>query len=217
VTYQNEFSQLFGQESAIAWVVFGLVAVALLSALALSWWRRSRGQAPSKRIEANKLEISYVAVLAGVVAFLMVTSLSGNNRELPDPPTPALRVEVVGFQWCWQFRYQGQPVTVTGQCQGGAVPTLVLPAGEPVELDVTSIDVIHAFWLPYLRFKMYAYPGHVNSFTTTLDHTGRWRGQCAQLCGLYHYEMAFYVQVVSPAAFAAFLRSHGGTPAAVSS
>ena len=58
------------------------------------------------------------------------------------------------------------------QCRGGPYPTLVLPAGEPVELDLTSIDVIHAFWLPYLRFKMYAYPDHVNSFTTTLDADG---------------------------------------------
>ena len=54
-------------------------------------------------------------------------------------------------------------------------------------------------------------PGHVNSFTLTLTHPGRWIGRCAQLCGLYHYGMDFYVQAVSPAAFDRFLRSHGGT------
>ena len=63
---------------------------------------------------------------------------------------------------------------------------------------------------------MYAYPDHVNSFTTTLTQTGRWLGRCAQLCGLYHYDMNFYVQVVSPAAVCQFLRSHGGTAPAVS-
>lgn len=71
--------------------------------------------------------------------------------------------------------------------------------------------MVHAFWVPSLRFKMNAYPGHVNSFTLTLTHPGRWIGRCAQLCGLYHYGMDFYVQAVSPAAFDRFLRSHGGT------
>jgi cytochrome c oxidase subunit 2 len=150
-----------------------------------------------------------VVVLAGIVGFLVFSSFTANAREFPDPK-PALRVQVTAFQWCWRFHYVGQPVTVTGQCQDGSLPTLVLPAGRPVELDVTSVDVIHAFWLPVLDFKMYAYPGHTNTFTTTLTRTGRWIGRCAQLCGLYHYQMDFWVQVVSPAAFNQFLRSKGG-------
>jgi cytochrome c oxidase subunit 2 len=209
VPFRNEFSQLFGQDTWIASVVFGLVVLVLVSALLLSRLRRRRGRGPSRRSEANLLEIGYVTALTGIVAFLITTSLAANGRELPDPPKPAVRVEVTGFQWCWRFHYAGQPVTVTGQCQGRSVPTLVLPAGEPVEIDLTSADVIHAFWLPYLRFKMYAYPGHVNTFTTTMTQTGRWLGRCAQLCGLYHYQMDFYVQVVSPAAFRQFLRSQG--------
>lgn len=216
MTFRNTFHQLFTEESTIAWVVFGLVALTMLAALVLSRRRRQRGREPSKLIEANKLELGYLTVLSGVAAFLMVASLTGNNKELPDPPKPAVRVQVTGFQWCWRFHYEGQPVTITGQCRGGGIPTLVLPAGKVVELDVTSIDVIHAFWLPYLRFKMYAYPDHVNSFTTTLNQTGRWEGRCAQICGLYHYEMYFYVQVVSPVAFGRFMRSHGGAATAVS-
>jgi cytochrome c oxidase subunit 2 len=202
------FDQLFSQDTTIAAVVFGLVVLAMLVAFLLSRRRRKRGQDPSKRSKADRLEIGYVTALAAVVAFLIVSSLSANGRELPDPPKPAVRVEVVAFQWCWRFHYEGQPVTVNGQCTNGSYPTLVLPAGQTVELDVTSIDVIHAFWLPYLRFKMYAYPGHTNSFTTTLSHTGRWLGRCALLCGLYHYQMDFYVQVVSPAAFDRFLRTN---------
>jgi cytochrome c oxidase subunit 2 len=120
-------------------------------------------------------------------------------------------VQVTGYQWCWRFHYAGQPVTVDGQCPGGPLPVLVLPTGRPVELDVTSADVVHAFWVPYLRFKMYAYPGHTDRFTLTLAHPGRWIGRCAQLCGLYHYGMDFYLQAVSPAAFEVFLHAHGGT------
>ena len=213
--FQSAFHWLFAQDAIIAAVVFGLVVLVLIGALLLSWWRRRRGQGPSNRAEANKLEISYVAVLTAIAVFLMITSVIANSQDFPDPPKPALQVQVIAYQWCWRFHYEGQPVTVTGQCEGGSLPVLVLPAGRPVELDVTSIDVVHAFWVPQLRVKMNAYPGHTNSLTVTLSHAGRWIGRCAQLCGLYHYEMDFYVQAESPAAFGRFLRARGGTPAAV--
>ena len=215
--FQSAFHQLMTQDGTIAAVVFGLVVLFMLASFGLSWWRRRRGQGPSRRADAKKLETGYVAVLLGVAVFLMITGISANSRDFPDPPKPAVRVQVIAYQWCWRFHYEGQPVTVTGQCQGlSSLPVLELPVGQPVELDVTSIDVIHAFWVPYLRAKMYAYPGHTNKLTVTLSHPGRWIGRCAQLCGLYHYEMDFYVKAVSPAAFDAFLRSNGGHPAGVS-
>ena len=91
MTFRSTFHQLFTEESTIAWVVFGLVALTMLTALVLSRWRRQRGREPSKLMEANKLELGYLTVLSGVAAFLMVASLTGNNKELPDPPKPAVR------------------------------------------------------------------------------------------------------------------------------
>lgn len=214
--FQSTFHQLFTQNATIAAAVFALVVAALAAALLLSRRRRKRGQAPSRRDKADPLEVGYVLALVGIVTFLVISSFSANAREFPHP-RPAWRVDVTAYQWCWRFHYEGQPVTINGQCPGGPLPTLVLPAGRPVELDVTSADVVHAFWVPYLRFKVYAYPGHTSTFTVTLPHTGRWIGRCAQLCGLYHYGMDFYLQAVSPAAFGQFLRSRGsrvGTAAA---
>jgi cytochrome c oxidase subunit 2 len=210
--FRGAFSQLFTQDVTIAAVVFVLVVMAMLGAVLASRRRRKRGQDPSRRASANRLEIGYVLALAGMVVFLVISSLTANAKESADPK-PALRVQVVAYQWCWRFHYQGRPVTVTGQCEGGSLPTLVLPLGQPVELELTSVDVVHAFWVPHLDYKMYAYPGHTSTFTVTLGQTGRWLGRCAQLCGLYHYAMDFYLQVVSPAAFNQFLQSRGGTTA----
>jgi cytochrome c oxidase subunit 2 len=206
VPFRSAFAQLFTQDAIIASVVFCLVAAALGGAVVASRRRRGRGQPASPRTEANRVEIGYVAVLAGIVVFLVVTGFMANARDFPDPPKPAITVQVTGYQWCWRFAYQGTRAAVTGQCQGGSLPVLVVPAGEQVRLDVTSADVIHAFWVPYARYKMYAYPGRVNAFTITFPKVGRWTGRCAQLCGLYHFDMDFYVQAVPPAAFAAFLR-----------
>ena len=213
--FRSAFSQLFAQDTTIAAVVFVLVVMAMLGAMLLSRRRRKRGQDPSRRATADRLEISYVLALAGMVVFLVISSFTANAKEFSDPE-PALRVQVTAYQWCWRFHYEGQPVTVTGQCEGGSLPTLVLPTGRPVELEVTSLDVVHAFWVPYLDFKMYAYPGHTSTFTVTLSRTGRWIGRCAQLCGLYHYEMDFYLQAVPPSAFSAFIRARGGTAAGTS-
>jgi cytochrome c oxidase subunit 2 len=104
-------------------------------------------------------------------------------------------------------------VTVTGSCAGGDYPVLVLPAGLPVEIDLTSADVVHAFWVPYLDYKMDAFPGHVDRFTVTLPRPGRWIGRCAQMCGLYHYEMDFYLQVVPQAQFSRWLHARAGAAA----
>jgi heme/copper-type cytochrome/quinol oxidase subunit 2 len=210
VPFRQAFGWLFAQDTTIAWVVFGLVVAALTVAILLSWWRRRTGKAPARQSTANRIELSYLAALTGMAIFLVISSFAANGQDFPSDPDPAMRVDVTAFQWCWQFHYAAQPVTVTAPCQGGAIPTLVLPAGRPVELDVTSTDVIHAFWVPYLRTKMYAYPGHVNRLTVTLTSDGRWIGRCGLLCGLYHYEMDFWLQAVPAPEFDHWLRAHRG-------
>jgi cytochrome c oxidase subunit 2 len=212
VPFRQVFGQVFGLEVTIAAVVFALVALVVVAAVLASWFRRRRGRPPWQRAEHNRLEGGYALALAGIAVFLIVVSFSSNAREMPDPPSPAVRVIVTAFQWCWQFHYAGQPVTVRGQCAGGPLPTLVLPAGEPVRLELTSRDVIHGFWVPALRWKMDVFPQHVNSFTITLPRPGRWIGRCSEFCGLYHYGMDFYVRALPPAQFSQWLKARGGSP-----
>lgn len=208
--FRSAFSQLFSQDTIIAWVVFGLVIVGLTGAMLYSWRRGKKGQGPSRRAEANKLELGYAAALAAMVAFLVISSFSANAKDYPDPPPKAaVSVTVTGYQWCWRFHYPGTAVTATGQCQGSPrlLPVLVVPVGEPVKLDVTSADVIHALWVPQWDVKLYAYPGLSQSLTITIPRAGRWIGRCAQLCGVFHYDMDFWLQAVPAAAFRAYLRT----------
>lgn len=222
--FQGEFDSLFRQDAAIAAAVFVLVILAMGGALALSWRRRRQGRPASPRASADRVELGYVGILAALAVFLIATSFAANARDYPSA-RPALRVAVTAYQWCWSFRYPpsaspasgggaGRTVTAgrtaSGRCHQGAPPVLVVPAGEPVELDVTSADVVHAFWIPALRLKTTAYPGHANSVTVTVPRPGRWVGRCANLCGIYHYDMNFTVDAVPPAGFSAFLRSPAG-------
>ena len=211
------FRQVFGQISSLEWtiaaVVFGLVILTMLVAFGLSWHRRRRGKGPSRLAEHSKLEGGYLLALTGMAVFLIAASFSSNARFWSDPPA-ALTVRATGFQWCWDFSYIGQRVSVTGPCAGRAVPTLVVPAGRDVRIEVTSRDVIHAFWVPGLRVKMDAYPQHLNYLTLRVP-PGRWLGHCAQFCGLYHYGMMFYLRAVPPAQFDRWLHARGGPARAV--
>jgi cytochrome c oxidase subunit 2 len=82
---------------------------------------------------------------------------------------------------------------------------LHLPAGIPVDIVVTSLDVIHAFWVPRLAGKIDAVPGHVNRLRIRADQPGRNEGLCNQFCGLGHPGMRFVVIVHTAEDFAAAL------------
>jgi cytochrome c oxidase subunit II len=206
--FSNAFSPIFTQYAVIAWVVFGLVMVALLVAIVVSRHRKRRGLGASHKNTADRVEMSYIAALVGMAIFLTISSFAANAKDFSDPPRPAVRVQVLGYQWCWRFSYEGTPAVSNGQCQGLRLfPVLVVPVGQPVRLDVISADVVHAVWVPQWKFKLYAYPGITQHLTITIPQAGQWIGRCAQLCGIYHYEMDFYLRAVSPAAFRTFLRT----------
>jgi cytochrome c oxidase subunit 2 len=208
--FQGAFSSLFTQNTTIALVVFGLVLLVMAAAIVHSWRLRRKGEDSSQRAEANRVELGYLGALIGMVIFLVISSFAANGKDFPDPPKPAVAVRVTGYQWCWRFQYEGTARTVDGQCQlndPAKLPVLVVPVGQQVRLDVTSADVIHAVWVPQWKFKLYAYPGHVNSLTVTIPQAGEWIGRCAQLCGLDHYQMDFWLRAVPAATFRIFLRT----------
>jgi heme/copper-type cytochrome/quinol oxidase subunit 2 len=86
-------------------------------------------------------------------------------------------------------------------------PGLVVPAGQTTRITLNSQDVIHGFYVPEFNFSRYAQPGVTNVFDLTVQHSGIYRAQCTQLCGLYHSLMFFNVRSVSPTAYAAWLRT----------
>lgn len=197
------FNQTFSLELIIAVIVFALVTVTLLIAVVSG--RPRRGRRPSRRAQHTRTELAYATVVAGMAAYLVTNSILQNGKETGYTARPAASVLVTGFQWCWKFAYTGTPVAVTGQCQDGRGPTLTLPEGVPVRISVTSSDVVHEMWVPYLRFKLEAIPGYTHSFTSVLNHTGMFPGRCSEFCGLYHWAMVFQLHVVPEPAYRRWL------------
>jgi len=80
-----------------------------------------------------------------------------------------------------------------------------VPVGKTVQLNLSTGDVIHSFWVPQLHGKMDLIPGKTNQFWVQADHPGVFRGQCAEFCGIQHAHMALYVVADEPADFRAWL------------
>ncbi|MBX9394435.1 cytochrome c oxidase subunit II [Streptomyces sp. TRM72054] len=201
---------IFGEVFALETIVAGVVFVVVFALLGYALLRRRAGQqvTASERAERPRLEGYYVGVLTAFAVFLVAWTAWQNHREHQAAERPPVRVDVSSFQWCWNFSYPQAPAprNVTGTCRGDDLPTLVVPTGRPVQLRLTSRDVIHSLWVPELRYKMDAFPDHVNTFTVTLDREGRWLGKCAEFCGLRHRTMHFWIKAVSPEEYDRFLQ-----------
>lgn len=208
--------QIFGDVFALESIVAGGVFLVVLALFGYALVRRRAGRqiTVSPRAERPRLEAYYVGVLAAFTVFLVAWTAWHNHQEHRAADRPPVRVDVTSFQWCWKFSYPeaSDRRSVTGTCRGKDLPTLVVPTGRPVQLRLTSRDVIHSLWVPDLRYKMDAFPHHVNTFTLTLDREGRWMGKCAEFCGLRHGTMHFWIKAVSPEDYDRWLQSqHGGT------
>jgi len=95
-------------------------------------------------------------------------------------------------------------------------PVIEMPRGETVRIELTSDDVIHAFWVPGFLFKRDAIPGRTSEFDINPTVDGTYRGVCAEFCGLNHSYMVFTVKVVEPADFDGWVaqRMASATPGA---
>jgi cytochrome c oxidase subunit 2 len=208
------------------WQLFfiaGLVVggfVLLLILWAIFKYRRKSEDIPKQTQYHTAVEILYTVVPIVIVIGLFVFTVLAENKVDATPPHPGATITVNAFQWGWEFEYPGGPgsgcanpsspkanqndcVKVIGQTTQD--PTMVIPTGTNVQINLKSLDVLHGFYVPEFNFSRYASPGYTTTFDFNALHTGDFRGQCTQLCGLYHSLMFFNVRAVSQAQYASWL------------
>ncbi|MBV9093777.1 MAG: cytochrome c oxidase subunit II [Streptosporangiaceae bacterium] len=192
---------------AVGVLVWGLILWAVL-------FHRKRGDRLPPQARYNMpIEIMYTAVPFVLIAILFYFTAKDENVIDRLSPKPDVVVNVLGFQWSWQFSYPQYPVNSSGgvvtnggyMWGDGPLPVLEIPAGETVRFNLSSPDVDHAFWVPEFLFKRDVIPGHPNHFEITATQTGTFTGHCSELCGLYHSRMLFTLKVVTPAQFRAYM------------
>jgi cytochrome c oxidase subunit II len=195
------------------WYVFiaAGIAVGLFVYANIFWcllaYRRRAGAQPSRFEKNTPLELTYIAIPFAIVVGLFVFTYLVEMPVDNVSASPQTRIAVTAFRWSWRFSYLGSGVITTGTPM--EPPTLYLPKGRLTEIDLTTTDVNHSFWVPAFLFKRDAIPGMTNTFDVTPSRTGTFIGRCAQFCGLDHALMTFRVEVVPAAEFDRYLASNG--------
>ena len=187
-----------------------------------------QGEFPKQVSHNNTLEIGWtlgpfvimvIVAVASLVTHLAINSTEANAMEVEvdgQAQTWEPRVVVVGQQWWWEYRYYlSQDITTDDLGDPWNLPPadivtsgqMVIPAGEEIELIVTSRDVIHSHWIPALNGKRDAVPGMYTPWKLSADEPGVYFGQCTEFCGLSHSRMRMQAVAVTPADFQTWINS----------
>lgn len=186
--------------------VAGLVFFGALAMLVLAWFKRDTPGLPfigrrEPAFQGLVLVFGIGIPLAVLIALFGVSDVYLVRQTAPPPPRQtALTIDVIGHQWWWEVRYSdpAHPGAVTAN-------ELHIPLDTRVNVVATTADVIHSFWVPQLARKIDMVPGRFNRVLLYASRPGRYRGQCAEFCGLQHAHMALYVVAQPRASFDAWL------------
>jgi cytochrome c oxidase subunit 2 len=157
----------------------------------------------------SKKHIAVVAAIGALVFIVIDMQITGiSNRDYmevfakwPKETEDIVRVEVLGQQWAWNFRYAGKDGIFNTEDDIVTLNDLRLPVGKKIVFQVTAKDVIHSFSLPNTRLKVDAIPGRVSKMWSELTTPGLYEVVCAQICGTFHYRMQAKMTVYSQADF----------------
>jgi cytochrome c oxidase subunit II len=197
--------------TAIAVLVIGLLGFIAFR------FREDRNPTPRSFSRAPLLEFAWtvlpIALLAVIAApsVRLIASQSGWGA-------PELTIKVSAHQWFWRFTYPDNgdisfnssmiPPAMLREGQPRLLEVdnrLVLPVGVDVQIQVTSQDVVHSFFVPPLGVQIYAVPGRLTAAFIRIDRPGVYYGQCNQICGLNHSFMPIAVEAKSRPDFDAWV------------
>jgi len=175
-----------GVEAALLWIVVR--------------YRRSRqpaGYVPPQVHGNVRLEIAWTLAPLIVVLAIALYSFVELQRDFQPVNNAAFTVVVSAHQFGWNYTYLPQGFTVhqEGTLQGEVTP-FVVPTNTLIKLQFQGTDVIHSWWVPAISGKTDAVPGYDNFSWLKIDRTGKWKGECAELCGVGHSTMQIVVQAM---------------------
>lgn len=220
--------KLFNLHHGLLILIF-VISIFVLCLLAYTCIRFSakNNPVPSKTTHNTMLEFIWIALPVLILGAIFVPSLR-IHYFMDKAPKAEMTVKVVGYQWYWGYEYpdqgdlsyeshifpdptkklsraeelemlKGEPRLLTVD------NPLVVPVDTEIKVLVTASDVIHSWAVPAFGVKMDAIPGRVNETWFKATQTGIFRGQCSQLCGIWHGFMPVVVKVVSKEDFARWL------------
>lgn len=141
---------------------------------------------------STKIEIVWTVIPAIIVIGLGIYAwVVLDNVEAKEPNE--LTVNVVGQQFAWNYEYPELGVKTGGD--------LVVPLNRALYFEMTSVDVIHSFYVPSTRMKRDVADGFTTRLRFKPDRLGSYPIVCTELCGIGHTTMRSTLRVVTPKEF----------------
>ena len=151
----------------------------------------SRRNPKSENIEGNLwLEIVWTVVPTLLVLAMFYAGWT-NFAYIRNAPKDAMTVKTLGRNWSWEFEYKN----------GRQSDVLRVPLGKPVELVLTSADVVHSLYIPAFRIKEDAVPGMKTRMWFSAGEPGTYDIYCTEYCGTGHSHMRSKVIVMDEKEF----------------
>lgn len=230
----TEIGRSIDEQFQLTFAVTGLIFLTAQFALGFAVWRfASKRAEPASATHGNdRWEVLWTS--GATVLFLGLTLLGYSAwaevrfdgvREAAGEPD--LTVEAVGQQFIWSFRYPGadgrfgptkpeliddslgNPLGIDRDTRDGAddlvTARLAVPVGKETEIVLLAKDVLHNFFVPELRVKLDTVPGLANRLRIRPEKVGTYEIACSELCGLGHYRMRAYLEVMNDEDYDAWL------------
>ncbi|MFM7444932.1 MAG: cytochrome c oxidase subunit II [Tabrizicola sp.] len=203
--------------------VISLFVLGLLLFVVARFNRRANPVA-SRTTHNTMIEVVWTILPVIILVVIAVPSITLLARQYETPPANAVTIKATGYQWYWGYTYpdHGDIEVISNMLDEAEAAKrgepgqlavdnrMVVPAGVPLRIQTTASDVIHAFAVPSLWFKMDAVPGRLNEKMLTIKEPGVYYGQCSELCGARHGYMPIAIEALPPAEFAAWVKAQGG-------
>ena len=215
-----------------------VVAMSVLVLGLLLWvivrYNKRANPVASKNSHNSVIEVVWTLVPVLILVGVAVPSIDLLAKQFKPAPGNALTIKATGNQWFWTYTYpdnggievvsnmlkeQSDPSLKPGDrvrtdddgpVQLAADYRMVVPAGEPIRMQITASDVIHAFAMPSLWFKLDAVPGQINEKVMFVEKPGVYYGQCSELCGVRHGYMPIVIEALPRPQFNAWVMSQSG-------
>ncbi len=215
-----------------------VVAMSVLVLGLLLWvivrYNKRANPVASTNSHNSVIEVIWTLLPVLILVGIAVPSIDLLAKQYKPAPGNALTIKATGNQWFWTYTYpdnggievvsnilkeQSDPSLKPGDrfrtdddgpVQLAADYRMVVPAGEPIRLQITASDVIHAFAMPSLWFKLDAVPGQINEKVMFVEKPGVYYGQCSELCGVRHGYMPIVIEALPRPQFNAWVMSQSG-------
>jgi cytochrome c oxidase subunit 2 len=176
-----------------------ICALMLIAIAGPAGWRHNLTR--EKAIVWGGIVFPVVTLTALLVYGFLILKAGGELVRAENP----VHISVVGEQWWWRVIYRHDDGRTTESAN-----ELRIPTGRPIEVELSTADVLHSFWIPAYAGKIDMIPGRINTLHFVADKPGVVSGQCAEYCGGAHALMSFYTVAMTSADYDAWLAKERG-------